>query len=229
MSTPSGSADASRADGRQPRRRRRRPLVAPTAAGAVAGVGVVVLVGQLAPEFAGPVLLALGCCPHPGVLLAAVVAFAAGACLLQRFSPLERVHGWYYPLYCTAVVACALAAAPDSGRGARCGPGRRSGGSGAGRDGGHVILARSTVFARPNWLARCLDPSRAGWTAAALAALIYGGAAIYLAPVFPGGDEPHYLVITQSLLKDGDLKIENNHQRQDYLRVLQGRPQTRTI
>ena len=35
-------------------------------------------------------------------------------------------------------------------------------------------------------------------------------------PFYPGGDEPHYLVITQSLLRDGDLKIENNHQRGDY-------------
>lgn len=32
----------------------------------------------------------------------------------------------------------------------------------------------------------------------------------------PGGDEPHYLVITQSLLSDGDLKIENNHTGRDY-------------
>lgn len=31
-----------------------------------------------------------------------------------------------------------------------------------------------------------------------------------------GGDEPHYLVITHSLLADGDLKIENNHARRDY-------------
>lgn len=30
-------------------------------------------------------------------------------------------------------------------------------------------------------------------------------------PLFPGGDEPHYLVITQSLLHDGDLKIEDNY------------------
>ena len=34
--------------------------------------------------------------------------------------------------------------------------------------------------------------------------------------VFPGGDEPHYLVMAQSLWRDGDLKIANNHQRGDY-------------
>ena len=34
--------------------------------------------------------------------------------------------------------------------------------------------------------------------------------------LFPSGDEPHYLVIAQSLWRDGDLKIENNHQRGDY-------------
>ena len=35
-------------------------------------------------------------------------------------------------------------------------------------------------------------------------------------PLFPSGDEPHYLVIAQSLWRDGDLKIENNHARGDY-------------
>ncbi len=35
-------------------------------------------------------------------------------------------------------------------------------------------------------------------------------------PLFPGGDEPHYLVIAQSLWRDGDLRIENNHHRRDY-------------
>jgi len=49
-------------------------------------------------------------------------------------------------------------------------------------------------------------------------ALLFGAAALALAPsgMFPGGDEPHYLVITQSLLTDHDLRIDNNHARQDY-------------
>ena len=49
-------------------------------------------------------------------------------------------------------------------------------------------------------------------------AIVFGAAAWRLTgtPLFPGGDEPHYLVITQSLLHDGDLKIENNHQREEY-------------
>ncbi len=37
-----------------------------------------------------------------------------------------------------------------------------------------------------------------------------------------GGDEPHYLIITESILKDGDLKIENNHQRGDYRSFIGG-------
>ena len=48
------------------------------------------------------------------------------------------------------------------------------------------------------------------------AACLYGAAAWRIAPVIPGGDEPHYLIIAQSLLTDGDLRIENNHARRDY-------------
>ena len=49
-------------------------------------------------------------------------------------------------------------------------------------------------------------------------AVLFGAAALTMAPsgIFPGGDEPHYLVITQSLLGDHDLRIDNNHARQDY-------------
>ena len=51
-----------------------------------------------------------------------------------------------------------------------------------------------------------------------LSLAVYGGAATKLAGtgLYPGGDEPHYLVMTQSLLTDGDLRIENNHARGDY-------------
>jgi hypothetical protein len=56
-------------------------------------------------------------------------------------------------------------------------------------------------------------------------AIIFGGLAWRWSatPFFPGGDEPHYLVIMQSILHDGDLKIENNHQRGDY-RAYYSRP-----
>ncbi len=60
------------------------------------------------------------------------------------------------------------------------------------------------------------DPRRAPFVAAVLASAVYLVAARQVAPQLPGGDEPHYLVIAQSLLKDGDLKIENNHARGDY-------------
>src|SRR5204862_5378449 len=48
--------------------------------------------------------------------------------------------------------------------------------------------------------------------------LLYGGVAWRFAGtgLFPGGDEPHYLVLAQSLWRDHDLKIENNHARGDY-------------
>ena len=60
------------------------------------------------------------------------------------------------------------------------------------------------------------DPSRSTLLAGVLAALVFSLAAWGASAARPGGDEPHYLVITQSLLRDGDLKIENNHQRGDY-------------
>ncbi|MBM3806767.1 MAG: hypothetical protein FJW22_01080 [Acidimicrobiia bacterium] len=41
--------------------------------------------------------------------------------------------------------------------------------------------------------------------------------------VIPGGDEPHYLAATQSLLQDADLRIENNYAAGDYLDYFPGR------
>ena len=57
---------------------------------------------------------------------------------------------------------------------------------------------------------------RAPIVAGLLTLALAGLAAWSAAPRVPGGDEPPYLVITQSLLKDGDLKIENNHAARDY-------------
>jgi hypothetical protein len=57
---------------------------------------------------------------------------------------------------------------------------------------------------------------RPEWTAGILAFVCFAFAAWQVAPSVPGGDEPHYLIITQSLLQDGDLQIENNHRNGDY-------------
>lgn len=61
---------------------------------------------------------------------------------------------------------------------------------------------------------------RRRWTTAILLASLASSAVLAArftrTPLFPGGDEPHYLVIAQSLWRDGDLRIENNHARGDY-------------
>jgi hypothetical protein len=60
------------------------------------------------------------------------------------------------------------------------------------------------------------EPRRAPVLAACAAACVYMVAARQISPQLPTGDEPHYLVIAQSLLTDHDLKIENNYRRGDY-------------
>lgn len=60
------------------------------------------------------------------------------------------------------------------------------------------------------------QPPRALWIAAATAGLLYAAGFSALRDGLPIGDEPQYLIMTQSLLKDGDLRIENNHKNRDY-------------
>jgi hypothetical protein len=65
----------------------------------------------------------------------------------------------------------------------------------------------------------------------AASVLLFGAAAAALAPsgLFPGGDEPHYLIITQSLIADHDLRIDNNYARQDYAAYYEGELPPHTI
>jgi hypothetical protein len=58
--------------------------------------------------------------------------------------------------------------------------------------------------------------------AMALLVLLFSASAWWVSPRIPGGDEPHYLIITQSLLADGDLRIEDNHRRRDYVAYADG-------
>src|SRR5581483_7606522 len=69
--------------------------------------------------------------------------------------------------------------------------------------------------------ARVRAPAGRGLTDRAAVFVLVAGFALtaglsWADAIGPGGDEPHYLTITQSLLLDRDLKIENNHARGDY-------------
>lgn len=66
------------------------------------------------------------------------------------------------------------------------------------------------------WTSRSLRTQTAVvWLATAASAGL-GASRLTHTVLFPSGDEPHYLIIAQSLWRDGDLKIENNHTRKDY-------------
>ena len=58
--------------------------------------------------------------------------------------------------------------------------------------------------------------ARGPYLPAAIALAAYLAAGWWLSPILPGGDEPHYLTITQSLLRDGDILIENNYSEGQY-------------
>lgn len=87
-----------------------------------------------------------------------------------------------------------------------------------------LIAIAGVVAARPpTVLPMFVNPDRAPWAAAAIIAglslLVFSG----VRSVVPGGDEPHYLAATQSILKDFDLRVENNYANGDYLDYFPGR------
>ncbi len=79
------------------------------------------------------------------------------------------------------------------------------------------LLWRAVPWPGVGRLAVWASPPRAPYLAGLVAALVLTAAFVWVRPTVPAGDEPHYLVITQSLLRDGDVRIENNHQQEHYL------------
>ncbi len=65
---------------------------------------------------------------------------------------------------------------------------------------------------------RSVNPGVASLAVFAVSFAVYAGVSTRFTNtgIFPSGDEPHYLVMMQSLLRDHDLKIANNHERRDY-------------
>jgi len=82
------------------------------------------------------------------------------------------------------------------------------------------------VAARPAWPPRLVqvlaDRRQGSWLAGVLALAIFAGAYASVRQILPGGDEPHYLVIAESLRRDGDLAIDDNHERGDYVAFFRG-------
>ena len=86
-----------------------------------------------------------------------------------------------------------------------------------------VVVVGMIAARPPNALRSFSDARLAPVMAALLMAL--GSAVVFgqVRNVIPGGDEPHYLAATQSLLHDGDLKVANNYEQGEYLEYFPGR------
>ncbi|MCA1583907.1 MAG: hypothetical protein LC791_03730 [Acidobacteria bacterium] len=92
-----------------------------------------------------------------------------------------------------------------------------------------VVLAAATMV----WPRAARTDSGAGrWApclAAATAGLWLGSLWFLLRERGVGGDEPHYLLIAQSLLGDGDLDLRNNYDARDYLPYFGGSLEPRHV
>ncbi|MEO5823468.1 MAG: hypothetical protein ABIT71_23435 [Vicinamibacteraceae bacterium] len=83
-----------------------------------------------------------------------------------------------------------------------------------------VVAARPPLPAvLANWIT---DRRRASWLAGGVALVVFTAGYSSVRTILPGGDEPHYLVIAESLRRDGDLAIDDNHERGDYLAFFRG-------
>jgi len=83
-----------------------------------------------------------------------------------------------------------------------------------------IQIGRTSPLIGAAWAKRFLElpPRRKLPILFLFAVLVYNAASIVMMANggAPGGDEPHYLLVTQSLLSDGDLDLTNNYERGDY-------------
>lgn len=70
------------------------------------------------------------------------------------------------------------------------------------------------ILYRPRFRAHLRNGTPPGTMALAVLALFLG---IVSRRTTPTGDEPHYLIMMQSLLQDGDFDVRNNYENRDYL------------
>jgi hypothetical protein len=146
--------------------------------------------------------------------LAVAVTRAAG----RTATPVRRVATLLLPLFGAAVLVVPyLPVVPDAMPAvqALAGPGR--------------WLVWAAILGQLLWVIAPLTPRLGAWWLArslrlqtsvvwivTAAAMTAGAARLTHTVLFPSGDEPHYLILAQSLWLDHDLKIENNHTRGDY-------------
>ena len=87
-----------------------------------------------------------------------------------------------------------------------------------------LVVAAGLMAARPPKIPSAFSsPIVAPWIAATVVAVSPLIVFSQVRNVVPGGDEPHYLAATQSLIHDADLKVANNYERGEYLEYFPGR------
>jgi hypothetical protein len=86
-----------------------------------------------------------------------------------------------------------------------------------------AVVAGLIVTSAPDIPPVIRDPRVAPWLAALLLCIAAVVTFSQVRGVVPGGDEPHYLAATQSLLHDGDLKVANNYAQGEYLDYFGGK------
>lgn len=83
-----------------------------------------------------------------------------------------------------------------------------------------LLLAVSRLWAETSWKPRALGARAVGLCGFALS-LTVGLTLSH--EVGLSGDEPHYLLVTYSLLNDGDIRVQNNYANEDYRRFYTGK------